>query len=651
MSASGSPPLSPAVIPTTIRENPYSTSIQSGSSKSPTSPTGLAGSPSPTAHAQFKPKRSSVSPTHNPKFSPTSPTSQTRSTGSDIESPPPLPPIANVYYPNSPEGSDVHSIPSRPYLDPPAEFASNSVSNPLIPSSIEIQHSQNGSIVPQHNLRVGSSEHHISHEPNPPSPQAHNHSNTNGNNNNGGSYRSRPIRTPHSISIGRVNEMMVSDNFEHTVEPVSPLPIVLQSGYYQSQASTLSRSDVPDTRSSMESGFDADNELETWYTSPNSSPKSRRRSRENRPKLGPKVVPPSFSPPGPKHIRIPSESRDSHHSGSQLSQGESVSDDYERLVHDPHHEKARILDQRRGSLDAVVMLSAQGKASTYTYGVQPDYDQAYPVHKPSRSLDATRGHMKRNTVPSHHSQASQRSHPPHSPRSPISPTGRPPYPQRSVSAKSQRDQSHVRTYSQPEELLNRVNHSTRSPSQAHSSTHSHSQPHNSTHAQPHSQDSLRTSKSNEHSPTVLPAYNHQRRSKSNDKKQRAMVTSDESVFQSNYPGHKGVHHVESKSVKVRSPTNRQPPRSPGRYNSIHNSGFNGIHGSKPGNGRDRVGYHSELQTFSKIVENQPHERVHHNTENFHGYSNNTSDESQMSGRDTPVATPTLVTKVCLRMAV
>ena len=60
------------------------------------------------------------------------------------------------------------------------------------------------------------------------------------------------------------------------------LPMSTNAIYYPSETSTVSQSDNPDVRySSLESGFDADNELDNsiWYLSPNASPKSRTNNR------------------------------------------------------------------------------------------------------------------------------------------------------------------------------------------------------------------------------------------------------------------------------------------------------------------------------------------------------------------------------------
>ena len=538
------------------------------------------------------------SPVSPGRYSPSA-NGQGHSQGPDL----PLPPV------HSPNGSMIQALPSGPYLDPPSEFAASvGVSSPTS-STI----AQNGGIPQQ---RVGVSQVQRRSTGNDPQVVPHGSPNSNGNNNNRGRIGS------HSISLGMVNRVMVGTEQDHVAPPVQ------RQNYFPSQASTLSRSDIPETRSSMESGFDADNELENqqqgaWYISPDASPKSRRRSRESRPTLGPEVSLP-LSQPVMRHTRMSSDSRDSRHSGSQMSQHESASDDYEKLVfNQPHpghaHQRRapRRADQRRGSLDAVVLMSVKDKSNTYTYGEQNVYDTAYPpVHIPSRSFDTT-GHVSsrsgsrtRPTPPSlHHSQSShhsQESH--HTPRPPISPIppANPPS-SRATSAKSRSEKRshhhHARNHSQPVHAFNSVP----PPSHHHVSAHVHSQP------------DPRLSQSPDHTP--------QKR----DRNQSHMRNKDR-PFQSAYPGHKGMHYVESIGSR-----HSEPARSTGHPNHIHDPRGYNVHQS----GRAR--HHSDMH--SRVVEDVPvqHPRCH--SDRLRSNPNYASDDSQNSRPNTPVATPTLATKV------
>ena len=358
-------------------------------------------------------------------------------------------------------------------------------------------------------------------------------------------------------------------------------PPPLQKQYFPSEVSNLSH---PETRSSMESGFDADTEPDhqqnPWYNiSPNASPKSR---RDNHPILGPQVTVPSGHM-NPHHIRTSSESRDSHHSGSQMSQHDSASDDYERLMFkQPHPQSGRsstLAEQRRGSLDAVVMLSAKEKSNTFTYG---EYDQAYPPsHKPSHSFDVTapvgvRGYVRRTSPSSHHSQESHHSTRPPVPQSSRASSGR---------SRSEKRPHHVRNHSQPEHLAHAV------APYPHNSTNSHSQP-----------------------DSRSPSRTHSR---------RTSTKSNDSVFQSAYPGHRGGEGKGSSSHD--------------QSNQIHNPRTQNMH--KTGRGR----FYSDIH--SKIVENELYQHNHprHRSERLMSYPNYASDDSRQS---TPVATPTLATRVC-----
>ncbi len=470
-------------------------------------------------------------------------------------------PVSSAY---SPHGS------TQP-IPPPSGFASSAGVPLPVSLSPKLHPSQNGGIAYQQpHLRVGFTDAQVRRQEVQFVP--HGSPNSNGNNN---THRNR--FTDHTISLGMVNQVMGPAEME--LERQTPPP--LQKQYFPSEVSNLSH---PETRSSMESGFDADTEPDhqqnPWYNiSPNASPKSR---RDNHPILGPQVTVPSGHM-NPHHIRTSSESRDSHHSGSQMSQHDSASDDYERLMFkQPHPQSGRsstLAEQRRGSLDAVVMLSAKEKSNTFTYG---EYDQAYPPsHKPSHSFDVTapvgvRGYVRRTSPSSHHSQESHHSTRPPVPQSSRASSGR---------SRSEKRPHHVRNHSQPEHLAHAV------APYPHNSTNSHSQP-----------------------DSRSPSRTHSR---------RTSTKSNDSVFQSAYPGHRGGEGKGSSSHD--------------QSNQIHNPRTQNMH--KTGRGR----FYSDIH--SKIVENELYQHNHprHRSERLMSYPNYASDDSRQS---TPVATPTLATRVC-----
>ena len=155
-------------------------------------------------------------------------------------SPPPLlPPLES--YPTSPEESIVAS-----YIEPPEEFSAN----PL--------HHQNGSLAPAHD-QFHNHEHSVpvSSE----SDQTALLANGNGNNNN-----SNCVVTIYATSGG--------------TQPYPRLQSQAIPPSYRSRTNTLSCSDHPEVQySSMESGFDADTELDNsaWYLSPECSPRQHKR--------------------------------------------------------------------------------------------------------------------------------------------------------------------------------------------------------------------------------------------------------------------------------------------------------------------------------------------------------------------------------------
>ncbi len=508
----------------------------------------------PPAHTHKSPSHSPISPgRYSPSANGLIPSSGTGS------------PLSSAYSPHS----SVQPIP------PPSGFASSARVPSPVSLSPKLHPSQNGGVAYQqpHLRDAQVIRQEVQFVP-------HGSPNSNGNNN---AHRSR--FPDHNISLGKVNQVMGSAEIELELQTPPPL----QQQYFPiSQVSNLSH---PETRSSMESGFDADTEPENqqnpWYNiSPNASPKSRRRSRDNRPILGPQVTVPSGHM-NPHHIRTSSESRDSHHSGSQMSQhDDSTSDDYERLVFkQPHPQSGRsstLAEQRRGSLDAVVMLSAKEKSNTFTYG---EYQQAYPPsHKPSHSFDVTahvgvRGHVRRTPPSSHHSQESH-----HSTRPPIPQSSRPSSRASSGRSRSEKRPHHVRNHSQPEHMAHAVPNSTNS------------------HSQPDSRS---------------PSHTHSR---------KTSTKSNDSVFHSAYPGHRVVEGRSSSSHNQSK-----------IHHQTHDPRTHNMH--KTGRGR----FYSDIH--SKIVENELYQHNHprHNSERLRSYPNYASDDSRQS---TPVATPTLATRVC-----
>ena len=189
--------------------------------------------------------------------------------------------------------------------------------------------------------------------------------------------------------------------------------------YYPSQTSTLSHSEAPELRSSMESGFDADTELEnqTWYlVSPETSPKSHPRGPpDGKQRLGPNVSTPD----------------DSETASSQRSQGQR--NHYDRLVRVP------------GSGGSYRVKGPPQKQPPVAYG-----------HQTSRSFDA---------VESLSTRFAEGSHPSHRPTSPPSHNS-------SSSTAAQKPKAsytmekkngHTRSRSQPEELVNMVSPTHKTP--------------------------------------------------------------------------------------------------------------------------------------------------------------------------------------------
>lgn len=155
-------------------------------------------------------------------------------------SPPPLlPPVES--YPTSPEESIVAS-----YIEPPEEFSANP------------PHHQNGSLAPAHD-QFHDHEHSV--PVSAESDQTALLANGNGNNNN-----SNGVVVMYATSGGT----QAYPRLQSQPAPAS----------YRNRTSTLSCSDHPEVQySSMESGFDADTELDNsaWYLSPECSPRQHKR--------------------------------------------------------------------------------------------------------------------------------------------------------------------------------------------------------------------------------------------------------------------------------------------------------------------------------------------------------------------------------------
>ena len=160
--------------------------------------------------------------------------------GTESETPPPLlPPVES--YPTSPEESIVAS-----YIEPPEEFSANP------------PHHQNGSLASAHD-QFHDHEHSV--PVSAESDQTALLANGNGNNNN-----SNGVVLMYTTSGGT----QAYPRLQSQAAPPS----------YPSRTSTLSCSDHPEVQySSMESGFDADTELDNsaWYLSPECSPRQHKR--------------------------------------------------------------------------------------------------------------------------------------------------------------------------------------------------------------------------------------------------------------------------------------------------------------------------------------------------------------------------------------
>ena len=368
-------------------------------------------------------------------------------TSSEVGSPPSvtLPP----FY--SPEGSLIQPVQSGPYLDPPDEFSmqntgtgsptSRQVASPVAaatkphpPVNGDIRHQQVevGGVSPTAvSARQEEERETSSFDIDRPLVLA----NTNGNNSSDPNCRVVPILTEgYSVMV-----KMVDGHHQQSVSSPSSRGLHKTDTNFPSHSSIMTHSDNAEIRSSMESGFDADNELENttaWYLSPDSSPKQD--TKNPRPKLGPQVEivigspvrqqnkgPPSSIHSSPNstgahhqmahYQQYSGTASDMHSLGSQSQRSrESSFSEYDRLQHDrvrqqqklapgpaplhedqPYYDSVMEQQQRRGSVPGEV-----------GYGYYPDsttnaeeegiYSEAYPVpvssvhpaHKASRSFDS-----------------------------------------------------------------------------------------------------------------------------------------------------------------------------------------------------------------------------------------------------------------------
>lgn len=403
-------------------------------------------SPPPTIQEQEERRSSSVTPNSGSagKVTPTSPnakavvitssptghlTAQTGSTSgrsgmtsSEIGSPVALPP----FY--SPEGSTIQPVQSGPYLDPPAEFSTQNTSSPTSRQATSLVAAKphppvNGDIRCQQ-IEVSTTptavpDQHVRQEERERSPfdidQPLVLANSNGNNSSDPNCRVIPILPGgYSVIVRVVNDHQLS------VSGPNSQGLQKTDTNFPSRSSILTHSDNAEIRSSMESGFDADNELESttaWYLSPDSSPKQD--SKNPRPKLGPQVEviigsPVSQQNKGPPstHSSTNSTSAQLAHypqysgtasdmqsleSHSQRSREGSVSE-YDRLQHDrprqqksaptPLHEDQPYYDsveQRRGSVPGMVGYGHPDSNDEVVYSEA--YPVSQPAHKASRSFD------------------------------------------------------------------------------------------------------------------------------------------------------------------------------------------------------------------------------------------------------------------------
>lgn len=403
-------------------------------------------SPPPTIPEQEERRSSSATPNSGSagKVTPTSPnamagatsspvghlTAQTGSTSgrsgmtsSELGSPPPV--VLPPFY--SPEGSTIQPVQSGPYLDPPAEFSTQNTGSPtsrqvVSPVTTKPHPPVNGDIRRQQVevavTQTAVSDRHVRQEERETSPLDVDRplvlANTNSNNSSDPNCRVVPVLPEgYSVVVRTVND--------HQPQISSPSSRGLQKTdmNFPSRSSILTHSDNAEIRSSMESGFDADNELENttaWYLSPDSSPKQD--TKNPRPKLGPQVEVIIGSPvkdPPSTHSSTNSTSAqmahyqqysgtasDMHSLGSQSQRSrESSISEYDRLQHDrarqqklapaPLHEDQPYYDsvgERRDSMPGEVGYGYQDP--TNMEGV---YSEAYPVsgqpaHKASRSFDS-----------------------------------------------------------------------------------------------------------------------------------------------------------------------------------------------------------------------------------------------------------------------
>ena len=608
--------------------------------------------------------------TRSPDLLQVSPTGKTGSASSEVESLP-LPP----YY--SPEGSCVQSVQSGPYLDPPAEFSSQNVP----PSANDQPTSSPTPVKPHPPINGGIRYQQVDfaspdqrHE-NGDSDSFHTDQATaaiaNSNGNNSNPVRRRivpvvmenggPVLNHHPVSSpgSRGHPISSPDSRGHPVSSPGSRGLQRADKEFPSRSSILTHSDNAETRSSMESGFDADVELENataWYLSSDSSPKPD--SKVPKPRLGPKVAvgsPHSGGQSGQVSLPPPMSRRNggnvasdhvAHYQqysgtasdvqspgGSQKSRESSISD-YDRLHHEQRarqqqnavvHEYENLGQSRRSSVP--------GEVGQLEDNEDPFYSEILPVHKASKSFDSAEilsGRLYSEEVPPNVARfTSPPPHPPpsavpktmrghavlfngHSPTpgAPLSPvTITPAYHQHPSGRGAAGPSGTTAGYRDNVRVTDAARNHSRSRSQPEEfasadtpsplvALHSNSQPHYS---------------NNQH--TSQQYYHHQYYHHQHHRKDRHSSRSghrryvNQPLFKSSYPGH---HKSTS-------------------YHKSHRNDSKSRQGSGGAGGRGGRGQRSsQFPTVARVIENQP-------------YVDEGSQEST-SGRGTPETTPTLASR-------
>ena len=582
-----------------------------------------------------------VTPTSGGKVTPTTPSNQTAPTDNQTGTPGktgsagaeldalhvPLPP----FY--SPEGSCVQSVQSGPYLDPPAEFSAQTPTSRQAPSPTALKPHPpvNGGIRHQQIAVVAT---------------ATTTSEQNGENDR----ETSPFDIDQPVTITNSNGNNSNPNgrgvlvFCPTTSSPNSRGLQKTDRKFPSRSSILTHSDNAETRSSMESGFDADNELENataWYLSPEErSPKPE--NQGPRPKLGPKVAvvspmrPQNGPQPPPQSGHSSSSTGDhvTHHyqqysgtasdmqspGGSQKSRESSISE-YDRLHHDrarqqttavPLHEAGQWFDgPRRSSLPGEV-----GNPED----MDPYYSEVYPAHptnpahKASQSFDCAEILSDRLHSNGGGPHTVRFMSPPHPPRSGMtkaaipghvilfdghSPTPGAPLSPVTVSTGTSHKQP-TRIHGTNALTMKYQQNGTRNHSRSCSQPeelinvggtpsplvpHSNSQPYYS-HAHQLPPPPLHSSGHTHHH------YHHHHRRDRNSSKSGHRRSGEQSVFKSSYPGHYKISH---KSHRNSAPKSHRSP-------------------------------HSQLPPVTMVMENQP-------------YANEGCSQERASG--TPDATPNL----------